>query len=86
MSCWILDLVTGSKISWALSLFGLLHISNCWSPTLDSFLGWHWVNSTCTVLNGEIVRTTHGAYNLEKFEPGWLTFFDYNPFTELTEY
>ncbi|CAG9529540.1 unnamed protein product [Cercopithifilaria johnstoni] len=35
------------------------------------FAGWHWVNSTCTVLNGEVVRTAYGAHggNLEKFEP-----------------
>lgn len=43
-----------------------------------SFLGWHWVNSTCTVLSGEVVRTAYSAHsgNLEKFEPGW--FFGYN--------
>ncbi|KAL3994577.1 ERG2 and Sigma1 receptor like family protein [Acanthocheilonema viteae] len=36
------------------------------------FAGWHWVNSTCTVLSGGVVRTAHSAYsgNLDKFEPG----------------
>lgn len=47
------------------------------SPIL---LGWHWVNSTCTVLSGEVVRTAQSAHggNLEKFEPGWLSYLDYN--------
>ncbi|EJW82947.1 hypothetical protein WUBG_06141 [Wuchereria bancrofti] len=36
------------------------------------FAGWHWVNSTCTVLSGEIVRTAYSAHsgNLEKLESG----------------
>lgn len=36
------------------------------------FSGWHWVNSTCTVLSGEVVRTAYGVHrgNLEKFESG----------------
>uniref|UniRef100_A0A0R3S399 Sigma non-opioid intracellular receptor 1 n=1 Tax=Elaeophora elaphi TaxID=1147741 RepID=A0A0R3S399_9BILA len=36
------------------------------------FAGWHWINSTCTVLNGEVVRSAYSAHggNLEKFEPG----------------
>uniref|UniRef100_A0A2K6VF96 Sigma non-opioid intracellular receptor 1 n=1 Tax=Onchocerca volvulus TaxID=6282 RepID=A0A2K6VF96_ONCVO len=36
------------------------------------FGGWHWVNSTCTVLSGEVVRTAYSSQsgNMEKFQPG----------------
>ncbi|VDO34161.1 unnamed protein product [Onchocerca flexuosa] len=36
-----------------------------------SFLGWHWVNSTCTVLSGEVVRTAYSSQSgsMEKFQP-----------------
>lgn len=37
------------------------------------FGGWHWVNTTCTVLNGEVLRAAYSGYatsSKEKFEPG----------------
>lgn len=38
----------------------------------SGFSGWHWANSTCTVLNGEIIRSLHSTHggNKETFKPG----------------